>query len=76
MARQRRDSASQVMQRMKFDPLKALVRHVQREELLAEDQIQICLRLMDNAYPKLRSVEMKGDISTTITVEIGGSDGS
>ena len=53
------------------DPLGYLIREFEREPTWER-----AIELLPYQCPKLKAVEVKGDISTTITVEIGGSDGS
>lgn len=71
--RQRRTSASVVMQRMSFDPLKGLILHAQRKEILEKDQIEIAMKLIDFAYPKLKSIEVEAAGNQTFNISIGAA---
>lgn len=75
MPRKRRDSASQFMQRLEFNPLQVLVRQANkmaREEPHSTELRDLCLDLMPYAYPKLKAVDHDVDLNGTVTVVIGG----
>ncbi len=71
--RQRRDSASQVMQRLEFDPLKVLVDQANKmikDDPNSKELRSLCTELLPYSYPKLRNVDATvqglGDITVTI----------
>lgn len=65
------------MQRLEYDPLKALIRHQKGEVKLTRTQIEVDLKLLDFAYPKLKSIDHTGAVNGTqkVKIIIGGTDG-
>jgi len=75
MPRQRRDSATQVMQRLDFDPLKHLVKQANalaKTDPNGKELRDICLDLMPYAYAKIKQVEHSVADGSNVTVTIGG----
>lgn len=76
MARQRRDSASQIAKRLGFDPFKCLVRQavqLEKHDPHSKELRELCLELAPYCVPKLKAVEHDIDLSGTVTLVIGGA---
>lgn len=75
MARQRRDSASQIAARLGFDPFKCLVRQavaLEKKDPHSKELRDLCLELAPFCVPRLKAVEHDIAVQGEVTVVIGG----
>lgn len=73
-APRRKPSAADIMRRLKADPLKHLVARFNAADDDSAEKTSMALELLPYAYPKLKAVEHKGSVASSIVVNIGGDD--
>ncbi len=77
MARQRRDSASQILKRLEFDPLQVIVRQLhkmEKENPHSKELRDACFELMPFAHARLKQIDADIAVQGEVTLVIGGQN--